>query len=286
MIKFVPILAIALLAFILFTGVSVGDLWNKYRPVIIWSPEKVEQDQFPGTVKVITAKFTSRKDLEKVEFWITPRLNKYAAVEPESIDKVEKNKEYTIQIIVSLPSDIKTKQHIERNIEELLGNDIDKDDKDFLAESPQNKIHGLLFVKSQKTFPWFKFKKDKVKTIKIIQPKPLRIVINIKEPIAEVIPEKVTLPSYDRIEEDPAVGQDYIKDEIIVKFKDGTPETTIKQIVKDIDGVFIGFFEELGIYQLQMNVADFNELDQKIHQLEQNINVEFAGRQVVTIPTL
>jgi len=285
MIKFLPILAIALLAFILFTGTTVSDFWNKYRPVIIWSPERVEQDQFPGTVQVITAKFTSRKDLENVEFWITPRLNKYVTVEPESIEKVEKNKEYTIQIIVSLPADVKAKQLLKRDIEELLGDEVDKDDKDFLAKSTQNKIHGLLFVKSQKTFPWVRFWKGKAKPIKIIQPKPLRIIINIKELSAEVIPGEVTLPSYDRIEEDPAIGQDYIKDEIILKFKDGTPEATIKQIVKDIDGVFIGFFEELGIYQLQVSVTDFNELDQKISQLEQNINVEFAGRQVVTIPT-
>jgi len=255
MIKFLPILVIFLSAFALFAGVS-------NNPMVVWLPEQVAQDQFPGTVKVITAKFTSSKNLENVEFWITPKLSEYATVEPESIDEVEKDKEYTIQIIVSLPSDVKTKQRVEKNIEEMLGDNADKNDKDFLTQSPQNKIHGLLFVKSKKT----------------LRPKPLRIVINIKEPTAEAIPiDEVSLPILEKIYEDPETGAIYVRDEVLIGFQEGTTEARIKEIVAEINGVFLGSIIDLDAYQVQvLNITDPSQLEQIIQQLENYPEVEIA----------
>lgn len=279
----------------LIVNLSNGDFGSKNKAVINWLPEKIEQSQFPGTTKIFTAKFTSQKDLENVKFWITPPLKRYTVVEPKLIEKVEKNKEYTIQIIVSLTSNISSGAYSDKNLDEDLGKEDkdlreylnrDKDSKDYLKGFLKKKIPGLIFVTSEKSVPWFKFQKDKEQKIRTIYPEALKIVVNIKKLSAELIPEEITLPIFNRIKEDSAIGQNYIDDEIIVKFKDGTPEEIIKQIVKSIDGVFIGFSEELEIYQLQVDVADFNELDQKISQLEQSTNVEFAGRQIITIPTL
>lgn len=282
------------LALIFIAGSGLGPINYFPGPVIQWTPEKIEETQFPGTAKVFIAKFTSKQDLENVKFWLTPKLNKYATIEPANIEKVEKNKEYSLSIIVSLPSDIKTGKSFCERLEDLPKNHIDKidkDDKDFLFQCLKNKISGLLFVTSgKKTVPWWcKFwrggKKCDEKEVRTIHPRALKIIVNVKEPSAEEIPGEIALPNFNRIEEDLAIGQNYVKDEIIVKFKDGTSETIIKQIVRDIDGVFIGSLKELEIYQLQVSVADFNELDQKINQLEQNINIEFAGRQIATIPT-
>ncbi|PIR66607.1 MAG: hypothetical protein COU51_03065 [Parcubacteria group bacterium CG10_big_fil_rev_8_21_14_0_10_36_14] len=117
-------------------------------------------------------------------------------------------------------------------------------------------------------------------------PQTLKVNLSVEEPTADYIPNNITLPTADRIAEDPAIGQNYIKDEIIVKFIDGTSEAEIKQAVQDIGGVFIGFLKDLEIYQIQVNAIDFSELDQKIAQLEQNSIVDFAGRQIITIPNL
>jgi len=278
MFKSLPILSVSLLAFAVFAGASIGNFGNS-KPMISWFPEQVVQDQFPGTAKVITVKSTSQKDLENVEFWITPQLNKYAAVEPTSIDKVEKNKEYTVQIIVSLPTTVKEKKLVERDIEGLLGDQADKDDKDFLKRWDKNKINGLLFVKSDKTIPWFQFwKKDKTKTIKIIQPKPLKITINVKQPSAEVIPVGISLPSSDRIVSDPESTLEYVGDEVVVVFKEGTTLETIRNIISTTGGVFVGSEQRINLYQIRFLGADLSQIDAKINLLELKEEVDSAFR--------
>jgi hypothetical protein len=275
--KFLPIISVSFLAFAVFAGASTGNFGNS-KPTISWSPEQVVQDQFPGTAKVITAKFTSQKDLNNVEFWIIPRLNKYAAVEPISIDKVEKNKEYAINIIISLPSDVKTKQFLDKDIEALLGNQADKDDKDFLKHWDKNKINGLLFVKADKTIPWFQFWKDKTKTIKIIQPKPLKISVNVKQPSAEVIPAEISLPSSDRIVSDPESTLEYVGDEVVAVFKEGTTIETIRNIISTTGGVFVGSEQRINLYQIRFLGADLSQIDAKINLLELKEEVDSAFR--------
>lgn len=237
-----PLLFIFIPFFAVFS-LSVFTLSSNNKTPISWTPKKIQEEVFVGTIKVIDAQFVSKENLKNVELWITPKLKDCLIVTPNSFNTIEKNKIIQVKIIVSIPLDNSIK-------------------------SCGGTIHLKSIAKSEETYP-----------------QTLNVVLNVKEPTAEEIPEEITLPASDRIAEDPAIGQNYIKDEIIVKFKDGTSETAIKQAVQNIGGVFIGFLKDLEIYQIQVNVADFNELDQKITQLEQNSIVDFAGRQIVTIPS-
>lgn len=289
--KYLSLFTIVLLIIIVFTGISIGGfamiygisigelLGNKYRAAINWFPERVEQDQFSGTVEVITAKFTSQKNLENVKFWITPPLKRYATIELESIDKVEKNKEYTIQIIVSLPSDIYSKDYSEKHLdadlegenkefkEYLEGN---KDLKNYLRKFLKKRVPGLVFVVSEKSAPWFKFPKDKEQKVKSIYPEPLKIIINIKQPTAEEIPiDEVSLPTVEKIYENPETGAVYVRDEILIGFEQGTSEARIKEIVAGVNGVFLGSIIDLDAYQVRiLAITDPSQLEAIIQQLE------------------
>jgi len=148
----------------------------------------------------------------------------------------------------------------------------------------QNNSVGLFFAVPQETATGTYDGTLHLKLDKRTIPQTLKVILNVKEPTAEEIPEDISLPTADRIKEDAIIGQNYVKDEIIVKFKDGTSGEIIKQVVGDIGGVFIGFLKDLEIYQVQVDVIGFSELDQKISQVEQNQNVEFAGRQITIIP--
>ena len=87
---FLPILSFAILSAL----ISGGNLFGGGKFPISWAPDKIEKDQFIGTSQVINATFKSAKELENVKFWFTPRLSKYSRVEPETIAKIEKDKEY------------------------------------------------------------------------------------------------------------------------------------------------------------------------------------------------
>lgn len=288
--KFLPIFTISLLGLVIFSGLSFGNFW--YRPTITWSPPKIEEEQFPGTAKVLTATFTSKKDLENVKFWLTPPLSKYAVVEPESIDKVEKNQEYSVQIIVSLPSDVLSKTYKELDLDndiKGLGKELKdylgkhKDSKEYLKKFLKQRIPGLLFVTSEKSVPWFKFwwfrfwRKAKERKIRVVHPKALRIMVKVKEPTAEEIPiDEVSLPTLERIYEDPETGAIYVRDEVIMGFEEGTSEAKIKEIVAEVNGVFLGSDLDLGLYQVLVPVTGPSELELIIQQLEDYPEVRIA----------
>lgn len=233
---FIPFFALSLSA--------VGLSANIKNHNISWAPEKITQTIFTGTTKILSAQFVANEDLENMSLEVTPGLENFLTIMPNSFQKIEKNQITEIKFLVSIPANTKTDDY-------------------------GGTIHIKSTGESKRTYP-----------------KTLKINLSVEEPTADYIPDEVTLPTSDRIVEDPAIGQNYIKDEIIVKFKDGVSETAIKQAVQDISGAFIGFLKDLEIYQIQVSVGDFSELDQKIAQLEQSSSVEFAGRQVVIIPLL
>jgi len=279
---FVPFILLAgasIAVLTLIVNLSNGGFGSKSKAVINWLPEKIEQSQFPGTTKIFTAKFTSQKDLENVKFWITPPLKRYTVVEPGLIEKVEKNKEYTIQIIVSLTSDISSGTYSDKNLEEDIGKEDkdlreylnkDKDSKDYLKGFLKKKIPGLIFVTSEKSVPRFMFQKDKEQKIRTIYPEALRIVINVKKPTAEEIPiDEVSLPTAEKIYKDPETGAVYVRDEILIGFKEGTSEARIKEIIAGVNGIFLGSIIDLDAYQIRiLGITDPSQLEPIIQQLE------------------
>ena len=98
---------------------------------------------------------------------------------------------------------------------------------------------------------------------------PLRITINVKKATAQEIPiDQVSLPIPERIYEDTQTGAVFVKDEIIIGFKPGTSETRIKEIVAGINGTFLGSVPDLGMYQIQVSIANPSQLEAIIQQLE------------------
>ncbi len=290
--KFFSIFIVPFLSLAVFSGMSATKESEdfkfepgavEYKPAIVWSPERIEQDVFPGTTKIISATFTSKKDLENVKFWLTPRLNRYTTTEPESIEKVEANKEYPIYIVVSLPSDILksySENHPDKEIEDLdreLKSYLNKDFKEHLKFF-KHKIPGLLFVTSEKTFPFYSRFLRKEHKFRVIHPEPLKIMIGIKEPTAEEIPiDEVSLPTPERIYEDEETGAIYVRDEVLIGFKEDTPESVIKDIVSDIGGIFLGSILDLDAYQVQIpTIIDPDQLKTTIQQLKTQPEVKIA----------
>ena len=91
-------------AFVLIAGLSLFNLTSS-GPTIQWTPEKIEQEIFTGTTKVVSAQFISKKDLENVQIWTTPELEDFITVVPDFFDKIDKNETQQIEIISSVPLD-------------------------------------------------------------------------------------------------------------------------------------------------------------------------------------
>ncbi|MBU1179533.1 hypothetical protein KJ885_01170 [Patescibacteria group bacterium] len=108
-------------------------------------------------------------------------------------------------------------------------------------------------------------------------PQTLKIILNIKEPTAEDIPTDISLPSSERIYTDPATGNEFVKDEILVAFKKEVNETIIKNIVSEIGGVFMGGNKQLNLYQIKVSITNVDELNTLIQALEANPEVIFAS---------
>jgi hypothetical protein len=284
-----PFASFAVLSGLIFGGSLFGDA----KFPITWTPEKIEKNQFIGTSQVINATFKSSKDLENIKFWLTPRLNKYAKIQPETIAKAEKDKEYTISIIVSIPTDFKTRKREKDDFKSSLKTFLDKDfdekeynkdfkfHEEFLKDFRPDKILGLLFVAEEKQTKWPNFIKQK-RSVKRIYPLPLKIAINVKKATAEVIPlDEVSLPIPERIYEDTQTGAVYVKDEIIIGFKEGTTEARIKEIVAGVNGTFLGSVPDLGMYQIQVSISGPSQLEAIIQQLETYSEVGIATYSLI-----
>jgi len=102
-------------------------------------------------------------------------------------------------------------------------------------------------------------------------------MVKVKEPTAEEIPiDEVSLPTLERIYEDPETGAIYVRDEVIMGFEEGTSEARIKEIVAGVNGVFLGSDSDLGFYQVLVPVTHPSELDSIIQQLESHPEVRIA----------
>ena len=249
--KLFSIFIIPLVILITSSGILMNEIQNGGikemgpEPTIVWFPEKVEINIFPGTVKGVNVSFISNKDLKNVKFWVIPFLlsaKRFISIEPESFGDIIAGEENSVQIIVSVPSGTRL-----------------------------SKYSAMVFVASERITPLInhKFSKPHLRF--------LRIIVNVVEPSVEEIPETISLPGEDRIYEDPETKAIFIKDEIVVGFKEGTSEETMKNVVSEIGGVFLGSNEELNLYQIQVPITSLNELNPLIEQLktEESIKVAF-----------
>ncbi|MBU1179968.1 hypothetical protein KJ885_03420 [Patescibacteria group bacterium] len=108
-------------------------------------------------------------------------------------------------------------------------------------------------------------------------PQTLKVNLSVEEPTVDHIPEKITLPTEDRIYTDAETGNEFVKDELLVGFKDGVGTEKIKEIVNSINGVLIGGYTGLNLYQIKVSITNIEELNSLIQVLEANIEVEFAS---------
>ena len=267
---FFPLLSIAVLSALIFGG----NLFGGGKFPITWTPDKIEKGQFIGTSQVINATFKSNKDLENVKFWLTPRLSKYAKVEPETIAKIEKDKDYNISIIVSIPTDFKTQKHekddFKNSFKSYLGQDFDekeysqdlKDQEEFFKDFHPDKIQGLLFVAQEKQTKWPGFLKQK-RTVRKIYPLPLRITINVKKATAQDVLEPFVV-NIDPAKIVTSEGIRFMVNEIIILLKDEVKLTDAVEIASSVDGIITGFIPQPQIYKIEVTTNTLAELDDKI----------------------
>jgi thermitase len=72
-------------------------------------------------------------------------------------------------------------------------------------------------------------------------PKPLNITLELSEPSAFIIPNEIADPSRDQVIRDPQLPARYmVKDELVIRFVDGTPRAQYAEIIDSVAGVFVG----------------------------------------------
>lgn len=259
-----------------------GSLFNPGKFPISWSPDKIEKDQYIGTSQVINVIFKSAKDLENVKFWLTPSLSKYAKVEPETIAKVEKDKEYNISIIISIPTNFKTRQDekddFKKSIKSYLDQDFDekeynqdlKDQEEFFKDFSQDKIRGLLFIATEKQTFWPNFIKQK-RTVRKIYLLPLRISINVKKATAQDVLKPFVI-GIDPNKIATSEGIRFMVNEIIILLKDGATLNDAVKIASSVNGIITGFIPQPQIYKIEVTTNTLTELDSKISFIKSNFS--------------
>ena len=108
-------------------------------------------------------------------------------------------------------------------------------------------------------------------------PQSLKISLFVEMPTSEIIPEEIAIPSEDRLFKDPETESEFVSDEIVLIFIQGTSEENIKAIVKSVNGVFLGYIQDINLYQIQVLVNEPNDLNQIIEQLKMESSVSVAG---------
>lgn len=98
-------------------------------------------------------------------------------------------------------------------------------------------------------------------------PQTLKIILNIKEPTADYIPDDISYPTADKIYNDEVLGGAYINDEILVVFQNETSQERIKQIIYSINGSFLGSIPDLNMYQIRVKVNRPSEISILLQQL-------------------
>jgi len=75
---------------------------------INWNPEKIDQTIGDGRtiIEDITVSFTTQMDLENVDLWITPELQRLVTVTPNHFDTLNGGSSYEVKLHFLLPSDI------------------------------------------------------------------------------------------------------------------------------------------------------------------------------------
>jgi subtilisin family serine protease len=106
-------------------------------------------------------------------------------------------------------------------------------------------------------------------------PKPLKITLSLLQPSSNVIPEGLAQPSSDQVVPDPGEPRALVvKDELLIKFANGTPVEQFAEIVETIGGVFVGHSDLIGVYQVR--VVNGLSVDEAMAVLGADPRVEFA----------
>lgn len=89
-----------------------------------------------------------------------------------------------------------------------------------------------------------------------------------KEVNDEILIDEVSLPTVEKIYKDKESGAVYVRDEVVVRFKEGVSEAKIKEIISSVGGEIVGHIADIEIYQVLVPVTDPSELELIIQQLE------------------
>lgn len=109
-------------------------------------------------------------------------------------------------------------------------------------------------------------------------PQTLKIVLNVKEPTVDYIPfDEVSLPILGRIYKNQETGATYVKDEVVIRFKDSVSQTRIKEIVSKINGKIMGYISDIEVYQVLVPIASPSEIELIINELENYSEVIIAS---------
>jgi len=93
---------------------SSQDAWKTFesaqypsqaKNIITWTPERIEETLNKGAKKELSIAFMSRKDLQKVNLWITPELRPFIEIDPHVFKKIEANTPNEITLRLAVPSD-------------------------------------------------------------------------------------------------------------------------------------------------------------------------------------
>lgn len=105
--------------------------------------------------------------------------------------------------------------------------------------------------------------------------KPLSVKVETRAATLANIPATVALPSPDRLVT-ALGGTVFVKDEVDIIFREGAPESTVRTVVAQAGGVFVGSIPDFPLYQVLLSTEGFDNIRNIIELIEQHPDVEFA----------
>lgn len=111
---------------------------------------------------------------------------------------------------------------------------------------------------------------------------PLPVMLDTKRATATEIPSTIALPSPDRVVS--GNNTSFVKDEIVIIFKDGTASSKVVELVSNIQGVLIGSVPKFNIYQVQFSIDGFANLSSLVDRVELDPAVSVAIHHFLFIP--
>jgi hypothetical protein len=227
------------------------------KNTIVWTPNRISRNVLVGTVSSMQISFASKERLSSVRVRVNGKLDGFVTASPSSFDAVPAGVPQTLTLSFNVPKGTRPRE-IKGSIrivsaEDEEGNQEGDSDGENLKDT-------------------------------------LPIIVEPTAATATIVPSSLAQPSADRVVVDSQSAQVvFVKDEVDVYFRPGTPLSSIRALVAGLGGVFLGSIPSINFYQVQVPQEGFAQLTTIADRLSQDPSIILALPHYLTphngIPT-